>query len=130
MGKTETAEVQDKAKVAADENALEESMAPVVAETKIVVSRTVKLDGTDTDSSTAEDVIEVQAFATTPAMAVVSVPVKLSRSFQSVGVEVGVYLPCYKEELPQAIEAAYDMAKERVMREIPIIKQALEDITG
>lgn len=130
MGKTDTAEVQDTNTVAVDERALEESMAPVAAETKIVVSRTVKLDGADTDSSTAEDVIEVQVFATTPAMAVVSVPVKLSRSFQSVGVEVGVYLPCYKEELPQAIEAAYDMAKERVMREIPIIKQALEDITG
>lgn len=125
-----TDEKQDTQEVTTDENAINESMAPVVSESKIVVSRTVKLDGEDTDSSTAEDVIEVQTFATTPAMAVVSVPVKLSRSFQSVGVEVGVYLPCYKEELPQAIEAAYDMAKERVMREIPIIKQALEDISG
>ena len=59
-----------------------------------------------------------------------SVPIKLSRSFQSVGVEVGVYLPCYKEELPQAIELAYRMAKERVAREIPIIKKALEDVSG
>ncbi|MGD9727491.1 MAG: hypothetical protein AB7L09_03100 [Nitrospira sp.] len=106
------------------------SMTPVVAETKVIVSRTVKLDGADVDAATTEDVIEVHAFATTPAMAVVSVPVKLSRSFQSVGVEVGVYLPCYKEELPQAIEAAYEMVKERVMRELPLIKQALEDIAG
>ena len=130
MGKTETPEIQGKPSVKIDKLVNTTSMAPVVAETKIVVARTVKLDGTDTDSSTTEDVIEVHAFATTPAMAIVSVPIKLSRSFQSVGVEVGVYLPCYKEELPQAIEAAYDMAKERVMRELPIIKQALEDITG
>jgi len=105
------------------------SMAPVVVETKIVVNRTVKLDGVDQDSSSTEDVIEVQTFATTPAMAIVSVPIKLSRSFQSVGIEVGVYLPCYKEELPQALEAAYRLVKERIGREIPIIKKALEDVS-
>lgn len=113
-----------------DEKALDATRAPVVAETRVTVSRTVKLDGVDHDSSTSEDVIEVQTFVTTPAMAVVSVPVKLSRQFQSIGVEVGVYLPCYKEELPQAIEAAYRMAKERVAREIPIIKSGLEKVTG
>jgi hypothetical protein len=105
------------------------SMAPALVETKIVVNRTVKLDGVDQDSSSTEDVIEVQAFATTPAMAIVSVPIKLSRSFQSVGIEVGCYLPCYKEELPQAIEAAYKLVKTRIAREIPIIKQALEDVS-
>lgn len=114
--------------VTTDPAATEAAMAPIVAETKITVHRTVKLDGVDTDSASSEDLIEVQTFATTPAMAVVSVPIKLSRSFQSVGVEVGVYLPCYKEELPQAIESAYRMAKQRVAREIPIIKKALEDI--
>lgn len=114
--------------VKTDPKALEASMAPVVSETKILVHRTVKLDGGDEDSASSEDVIEVQAFATTPAMAVASVPIKLSRSFQSAGVEISVYLPCYKEELPQAIEMAYKLAKQRVMREIPIIKKALEDI--
>lgn len=102
----------------------------VAAETKVVVSRTVKLDGTDQDSGSTEDVIAVQTFITTPAMAVVSVPIKLSRQFQSVGVEVGVYLPCYKEELPQAIELAYQLAKDRVNRELPIMKKALEAVTG
>jgi len=116
--------------VNADPLALDAGMAPVVAETKIVVHRTVKLDGVDQDSASTTDVIEVHAFATTPAMAIVSVPIKLSRSFQSVGVEVGVYLPCYKEELPQAIEQAYQMSMERVMREIPIIKKALEDVSN
>lgn len=116
--------------VKTDPAVTEASMAPVVMETKIVVQRTVKLDGVDSDSASTEDVIEVHAFATTPAMAVVSVPIKLSRSFQSVGVEVGVYLPCYREELPQAIEQAYQMAMERVMREIPVIKQSLEEVTG
>lgn len=114
--------------VTTDAGAMNAAMAPVAAETKIIVQRTVKLEGVDQDSASSEDVIEVQTFATTPAMAVVSVPIKLSRSFQSVGVEVGVYLPCYKEELPQALDKAYRMVKERIARELPIIKKALEDV--
>lgn len=120
---------QTSPEVKADPAALDNAMAPIVRETKIVVQRTVKLDGEDQDSASSEDVIEVQTFATTPAMAIVSLPIKLSRSFQSVGIEVGVYLPCYKEELPLAVEEAYRMVKERVAREIPIIKKALEDIS-
>lgn len=106
------------------------AQAPVVAETKIVVHRTVKLDGVDHDSASSEETIAVHIFATTPAMACVSVPIKLSRQYQSVGVEIGVYLPCYKEELPEAIEEAYRMVKERVAREIPLIKSSLEEVTG
>jgi len=115
--------------ITTDPAVADSAMVPVTAETKLIVNRTVKLDGVDSDSSSTESVIEIQTFATTPAMAHVSVPIKLSRSFQSVGVEVGVYLPCYKEELPEAIELAYRLAKERVAREIPIIKQALEDVS-
>lgn len=104
--------------------------APIVSETKMIVSRTVKLNGSDEDSATSEDVIAVQTFVTTPAMAIATVPIKLSRQFQSVGIEIGVYLPCYKEELPEAIELAYRMAKEKVARELPIMKKALEDAIG
>jgi hypothetical protein len=116
--------------VTVDPAVTEASRAPVVAETKIIVHRTVKLDGVDHDSASTEDTIAIHAFATTPAMAVVSVPIKLSRQYQSVGVEVGVYLPCYKEELADGIEEAYRLAKERVAQEIPLIKKALEDVTG
>jgi hypothetical protein len=114
-------------KVVVDKDAVATTNAPVVVETKIRVHRTVKLDGAE-DSASTDDVIEVQTFATTPAMAVVTCPIKISRKFQSVGLEVGVYLPCYKEELPLAIEAAYRMAKERIMQEIPGIQKALSGI--
>jgi hypothetical protein len=130
MSEDSVLEAAQRASVKKDPATTDPGGAPSVAETKIFVQRTVKLDGVDQDSGSTEDVIEVQTFATTPAVAVVSVPVKLSRQFQSVGVEVGVYLPCYKEELPDAIELAYRMAKERVAREIPIIKKALEDVTS
>jgi hypothetical protein len=124
-----TPEAPPEPEIAVDPAAVDSAMVPVTAESKIIVQRTVKLDGVDSDSSSTENLIEVQTFATTPAMAFVSVPIKLSRSFQSVGVEVGVYLPCYKEELPEAIELAYRLAKARVAREIPIIKKALEDVS-
>lgn len=111
-----------------DEASLAHTEAPIVNETRIRVSRTVKLDGRDQETATEEDLIEVRQFATTPAMAVATVPIKISRNFQSVGVEVGVYLPCYREELPEAIEKAYTMAKERVLREIPVIQASLQGI--
>ena len=107
---TETPNTKDTTKpdpeIVIDPMAIADARVPVVASTKIIVQRTVKLDGVDSDSASTEDVIEIQTFATTPAMAYVSVPIKLSRNFQSVGVEVGVYLPCYKEELPDAIDLA------------------------
>lgn len=114
--------------VSVDEGALATTNAPSIHETKIRVHRTVKLDGRDEEAASEDETLDVTQFATTPAMAVVTVPVKISRNYQSVGVEVGVYLPCYKEELPEAIEYAYRLAKERVAREIPLIQQSLQGI--
>lgn len=116
--------------VKTDEKALAASDISSVYETKIRVHRTIKVDGEDQPITSEEDVIEVQQFATTPAMAVVSVPVKITRNFQSVGVDVGVWLPCYKEELPAAIEEAYRLAKQRVNEEMPTIIATLEEIAG
>ena len=123
-----TPAVPEKPAVANDKTALTDTNSAQVVETKIRVHRTVKLSGADSDASSTEDVIDVQSFATVPAMASVTVPIKISRKFQSVGLEVGVSIPCYKEELPTAIEVAYLMAKERIMREIPDIQKALSGI--
>lgn len=111
-----------------DPKALAATNAPHVAETKVRVNRTVKLDGVDSDSASTEDTIEIHAFATVPAMATVGPSVKISRQFQSVGLDIQVSIPCYKEELPQAIEQAYTLAKERILREIPEIQKALNGL--
>ena len=42
----------------------------------------------------------------------------------------GLALAARKEELEDGIELAYRMAKGRIARELPIIKKALDDITG
>lgn len=101
-----------------------------VAQTTIRVHRTVKLDGLDTEAASTEDTMNVHAYATVPAMVGVNFPIKISRNFQSVGLEVLVQRPCYTEEIPQAIEEAFRIAKERVMREIPDIQRALNSVAG
>lgn len=108
---------------------VEGNTSPTVRETKIRVHRTINVDGDETQDS-EEEVIAVHQFATMPASAYVTVPIKISRNYQSAGIEVGVSLPCYKEELPEAIELAYRMAKERVFNEIPAIQSALDKISG
>ena len=98
-----------------------------LVESKILVHRTVKLDGSE-DSASESEVIEVTKFLTTPAIVSVSVPVKIVRNFQSIGLEVTVQLPCYKEEIDRGIELAYRIAKDRVFREIPAIQQSLTGV--
>ena len=104
------------------------SDANIVRESTIHVLRTVKLNGGDQDSASEQETIAVTRFATAPAVASVSIPIKISRNFQSIGLEIGVQLPCYKEELPQAIELAYRLAKERIAKEIPAIQEALNGV--
>jgi len=102
-----------------------------VAATKMIVQRTVQLRGDITDEASTEDevVLAIHAFATTPAMAVAEVPIKMSKNYQSIGVTIGVHLPCYLEELPDAIEKAYQMALDRVTHEIPELRAALDRLS-
>jgi hypothetical protein len=97
--------------------------------TTITVSRTVKISGgEEAESSDVSEVIEVHKFATTPAMARVLIPIKKAHNYNSAGLTVGVDLPCYKEELPEALERAYNLAKERLLAELPKILDALKKI--
>lgn len=99
--------------------------------TKMVVSRTVKLTrGPDKDIKSKEDeeLLEIHHFATTPAMAIVEIPIVMSKNYQSIGIRVGVHLPCYSEELDDGITKATQMALDRVQREIPELREALEKL--
>ncbi len=101
--------------------------------TTIRVTRTVAIsaDFEDTDRASSgepDEVIEVHKFATAPAYAEVSVPVKKTKDYHSAGITIGVRRPCYTEELPQAFEEAYALVKERMMVELPKIIRALDDI--
>lgn len=100
--------------------------------TKITVERSVKLTrGRNKDEQTKEeeDFIEVHHFSTTPAMATATIPIRMSKNFQSIGITVGVQLPCYAEELTEGIEKAIQMALERVTQEIPELRVALDKLS-
>jgi hypothetical protein len=102
----------------------------VTVPSTIRVSRTVKIGktGDEASSSDVEEEIEVHQFVTTPAMARIMIPLKKAHNYNSAGLTVGVDMPCYKEELPQALEKAYEIAKERLLTELPKIIEALKKL--
>lgn len=102
----------------------------VVVPTTITVLRSVKIGKTGEEAMTGEstEVLAVHRFATTPAMARVTIPIKKAHNYNSAGLTVGVDLPCYKEELPEGLEMAYNLAKERLLAELPKIIEALKKI--
>lgn len=102
----------------------------VAAPLKIRTSKTVKLKRQDEVADSQEEVIEIHKFATQPAVATVSIPLKMTMDYQSLGVEIGVSLPCYAEELDAGIEKAFEMAMSRIMAKIPEIQKTLLEVTG
>ena len=96
-----------------------------VVSTTIHVSRTVKSSGKDESNDGDPETIEVHKFATNPAIVSVSYPVKISKSYQTVGITVGVSLPCYAEEIERGFERANDLVIARMKIEMPKIKALL-----
>lgn len=96
---------------------------------KITVERTVKRAREEESSEEHDDVLEVIEFKTQPAMAIAEIPVRMSKNFQSIGIKVGVQIPCYKEELDDAITEAIQMALDRVTSEIPELRNALDKLS-
>lgn len=127
---SKAAAAPDKSVVVAEKADLANGNAAHVVESTILVHRTVKLDGTDQESASTQETLKVHAFATVPAMVAASPGITISRNFQSVRLDISVQIPCYKEEIKEASEYAYKIAKERVMQEIPEIQKALAGING
>jgi hypothetical protein len=122
MPETETKTETEKADAAPD-------FLHVVPST-VTVSRSVSLNdsGEKAGGSEATEVIEIHKFVTPPAVARVLIPIKKVHNYNSAGLSVGVDLPCYKEELPEALEKAYNLAKDRLLAELPKIIKALKEI--
>ena len=100
-----------------------------LAPTLVRVTRTIEVEeGTEFEDDT--ETIEIHKFVTTPASASVEIPIKMSKHFNSIGITVGVTVPCYTEELELGIEKAKTMAMEKVFSEIPGLKESLENLRG
>ena len=97
--------------------------------TTVRVSRSVNVSGEDTASdSEDEEVVEIHQFATTPAVIHFSYPIKRAIHFQSVGLEVGVSLPCYVEELDEGFNKAKQLVVSRMAQCMEEVDKVLEHL--
>lgn len=99
----------------------------------IRVKRTVKKstapgkteESTDIDQ---DEEIEVHRFVTQPAVVRFHYPITRSVSFQSVGLSVGVDLPCYVEEIEAGLERAKQLVVARMKAEMPKMNEVLDKL--
>lgn len=102
----------------------------IVVPTKIRVSRSIKLKGEAEKSESSDETIEITKFASPPAVVKFSIPLKMTKDYQSLGIEFGIELPCYPEELDQAADKAYSIVFAKIQSKIPEIQQTLMEISG
>lgn len=98
----------------------EEGPRNVTAATRVFVQRQYREGGAVTgEEEERDDLVEVHVFATEPARAnaEISRTVNLG-DYESVRVQVGVSLPCYKEEIGPALEEASAIAGGFLDREL------------
>ncbi len=93
----------------------------------IRVQRTIKTSNDEQTSSDCQD-IDVRVFHTTPATVSVTYPMKMTAGYQSIGIEVSVSIPCYKEEVPQALDEAGSLAVAHMKKELPNVEGVLKQL--
>ena len=97
--------------------------APVI----LRVSRTVKSSGKDAVTDTDEDrIIEVRRFVTEPAHVRFNYPIKKSLEFQAAGIEIGIDLPCYREEVTDGIKEAVEIVVNETKELLPDVEKVLD----
>ena len=97
--------------------------------TVLRVTRTVNLSGDDkaADSESSE-ILEVKQFVTQPAIVNFSYPIKRALEYQSVGLEVGVSLPCYAEEVGEGLKKAQEIVVKRTAELLPEVGAVLDKL--
>lgn len=92
-------------------------------ETKVLVTTSLNKD----DPQEREEVIEVHQFVTTPAQVKVSAGMTVSiAKFEFLRVDVAVTMPCYKEEIEEAIPLVADIVSAHLTAELNNYQQAQE----
>jgi hypothetical protein len=92
-----------------------------LASTKVFVLRSVKVgkSGEEATSSDLPQTIEIHKFVTEPAGVYVQDEVKLSKNYNSAGHIIGVYRPCYAEEIDVAKEWANNFVHTALSEQMP-----------
>ncbi len=118
--KTKTTRATSKAKAKIKETTFE---APVI----LRVSRTVKASGKDAVTDSDDDrIIEIRKFVTEPAHVRFNYPIKKSLEFQAAGIEIGIDLPCYREEVADGIKEAVQIVVAETKELLPDVEKVLD----
>ena len=96
--------------------------APVI----LRVSRTVKVGGQEPASDNEDKTIEIRKFVTEPAHVRFSYPIKRALEFQSAGIEIGIDLPCYREEILDGLKEAVSIVVEQTGELLPEVDKVLD----
>ena len=90
----------------------------VMAPTQLFVTKQYKLGGKLGEPSTKEEVLAIQRFVTEPAKVSFALGLTLNiGNYESARIDVGVALPCYREELHDAYTFARTLVTERLSKE-------------
>lgn len=92
------------------------------------VTRTVNASGESTTDTETSEILEVNKFATQPAIVHFSYPIKKALEYQSAGFDVGVSLPCYVEELDEGMKRAKRLIIEQAAELLPEVDAVLDKL--
>ena len=90
------------------------------------VSRQYREMGKDTEGEMEEDRILVDCFKTEPAIVEASIGLTINLgNYESLRLDVGVKLPCYKEEIVQAQQRAFRFCEAELMQRKREVEETL-----
>jgi len=97
--------------------------------TQLVISRTFKSQNGE-QNQTDEEVVAVHVFQTASAKVRVSMGLTVNLgNFESARCEVGVEIPCYREEIDDATHFARDYCEARLQQEVQAVQAKKADAT-
>jgi len=97
-----------------------------LAESKMWVRRHYKRMGKETGDDYDENQLAVDVFETAPANVSCSMGMTINLgNYESLRVEVGVVLPCYKEEVEDAQQRCFELVEHELYKKVREAKEAL-----
>jgi hypothetical protein len=92
-------------------------------ETRVYTTKTFLMNNKEVTTDHKDELVEVQVFATEPAVISLEYGLTLNMgNFESCRLSVGIRLPCYKEQVDSAYEAATAWVEERVQAQVRDIR--------
>lgn len=96
-----------------------------IGESRLYVSKTYKLNGTESPTETTDEKVEVHRFETAPAEVSLEYGLTLNMgNYESCRLTVGIRVPCYKEQVEAAYVAANSWVGAKVAEQAEAIKKS------